>query len=198
MKHLALFAVITLTLAGTTFARTIFDGDKEKTRSFTVSKGGTLDISIDGGDIRITTWEKNEVAVSVESFLDEDEESDIRMSQQGNTIRITDRNSWGEGGRFEISIPSQFNLRLQTSNGDISVRGKLTGNIDGETSAGNLLLSDVEGTIDMRTSGGDVRAGKITGKASPRTSWIFDLQEAISMSAMSASRCAQKLRAVTS
>ncbi len=170
MKHLTIITILTLVIAGAICAGTMVAQGSHETKSFTVSKGGTLDMSIDGGDIRITTWEKNEVAVRVESFLDEDQESEIKMSQQGNTIRITDRNSWGDGGRFEISIPSQFNLRLETSNGDISVRGKLTGNIEGETSAGNLTLGDVEGTVDMRTSGGDVRAGRIIGKASLSTS----------------------------
>ncbi|MBM2840173.1 MAG: hypothetical protein HW412_701, partial [Bacteroidetes bacterium] len=130
----------------------------------------TLDVSINGGDIRIVTWEKNEVSVSIESFDEEEEYNDVRMSQQGNTVRITDRDSWGSDARFDITVPSQFNLRLETSNGDISVKGNLVGNIDGETSAGNIKLGDVEGTVEMRTSGGDIRAGKINGRASLGTS----------------------------
>ena len=170
MKHLSIITLLTLTLTGLASGRAVTEGEMRKAKSFTVSKGGTLDMSINSGDIRITTWEKNEVAVSFESSDDEDENSDVKMSQQGNTIRITDRDSWGNDERFEISIPSQFNLKLETSNGDISVRGKLTGTIDGETSAGNIKLNDVDGSVEMRTSGGDIRAGKITGKGSLATS----------------------------
>ncbi|MCZ6777178.1 MAG: hypothetical protein O7D34_12100, partial [Ignavibacteria bacterium] len=35
-----------------------------KTESFTVSKGGTLEVSVDEGDIHIKTWGKDEVSVT--------------------------------------------------------------------------------------------------------------------------------------
>jgi DUF4097 and DUF4098 domain-containing protein YvlB len=142
-----------------------------KSKSFTVSKGGTLEVSIDGGDIRIQTWDKNEVAVKVE-FSDEEDLDALNISQHGNTIRIEDRNSSGydEDSRFEISVPVQFNLDVETSSGDIVLKGKLKGNVQGETSAGTIQLSDVDGTIDVHTSGGDVRTGKVTGDARLRTS----------------------------
>ena len=37
-----------------------------RSKSFNVSKGGTFEISTSVGDIRISTWEKNEVYVNVE------------------------------------------------------------------------------------------------------------------------------------
>jgi DUF4097 and DUF4098 domain-containing protein YvlB len=169
MKRLSIIAALTIAITGAAFARAVAEGNEKKIQSFTVSKGGTLDVSINGGDIRIITWEKNEVMVTVESS-DDEEDNEMRMSQQGNTVRITDRDTWGESGRLDINVPYQFNLRLETTDGDITVRGKLTGDITGETSAGNIKLGDVEGTVDMRTSGGDIRTGRITGKASLITS----------------------------
>jgi DUF4097 and DUF4098 domain-containing protein YvlB len=142
-----------------------------KTKSFTVSKGGTLEVSIRGGDIYISTWDKNEVFVRVE-FSDEDELDRVRMTQQGNTIRITDRDRWSgdDNSRYEITIPSQFNIDVRTSSGDLTLRGKLKGNVNGETSAGDIRLGDIEGTIDVHTSGGNVRAGKVVGDATLNTS----------------------------
>jgi DUF4097 and DUF4098 domain-containing protein YvlB len=134
-----------------------------------VNKGGTLDVSIQGGDIRITTWDKNEVFVRTESHDDDEDPADVKITQQENTIQIRDRNMWGDDSRLNISIPGQFNLRLETSYGDISIRGTLIGNITGETSAGDIRFGDVEGTVDMQTSGGDITTGKITGQASLST-----------------------------
>lgn len=169
MKQLTMIAVLAILVSMVTSARAVTERDSTKTKSFNVSRGGILDVAVTSGDIRISTWDKNVVTVGYETFDDQDERSDVTLSQQGNTIRITDRDSWGDGSRFDINVPSQFNLRLETSNGDISIKGKLTGSINGETSAGNIKLGDVEGAVDMGTSGGDVRTGKITGNASLST-----------------------------
>lgn len=166
MKHFTTaFLLLATTIA--LFSSSVAQRQKG-TQSFTVTKGGMLDVSVDGGDIRISTWEKNEATVNVNGYDDDD--SDVRMTQQGNTIRITDRGGWSDGGTFTITVPSQFNLNIKTSLGDISVRGRINGSISCETSAGNIRTDDVDGTIDLRTSGGDVRTGKITGKSSISTS----------------------------
>ena len=170
MKRLISVVALLLVVAGTGYARTQKGGDEKKARSFTVTKGGTLDISVNGGDLRIATWEKNEVAVRVRLSDDEEEGSDVKMSQEGNTIRITDREHWNDIERLDVSVPVQFNLQLETANGDIGIRGRVTGDINGETSAGNITMEDVVGDVEMQTSGGDIRTGKITGKATLRTS----------------------------
>jgi DUF4097 and DUF4098 domain-containing protein YvlB len=141
-----------------------------RSKSFQVKEGGTLDVSVNGGDIRITTGSKDEVVVTVDDLNDEEAYSEVKMTQDGNTVRISDRGGWSTGGRYSVKLPSRFNLHLETSIGDIVVRGKLTGNIDGETSAGNIRMDDVDGAVEVRTSGGDIQAGKISGKANLSTS----------------------------
>ena len=164
MKQLMIAILCVLGTSSPAFPHAVTQGDTKTAKTFTVSPGGTLEMSLNSGDIRITTWDRKEVTIRVSDYDDEDY-GDVKMTQQGNTIHITDRDSWDEGGRFEISMPSQFNLDLETSNGDITVHGKVIGNITEQTSAGNIRLDDVDGAVDVRTSGGDVKAGKITGKA---------------------------------
>ncbi|MBX2992367.1 MAG: DUF4097 family beta strand repeat protein [Bacteroidetes bacterium] len=166
MKHFTT-AILLLSTLMIAYSSSVAQRQKQ-TQSFTVTKGGTLDVSVDGGDIRISTWEKNEVTVNVNGY--DDDESDVRITQQGNTIRVTDRGGWSDGGLFTVSVPSHFNLNIRTSLGDISVRGKIAGSIACETSAGNIRTDDVDGDIDLRTSGGDVRTGRITGKTTVSTS----------------------------
>jgi DUF4097 and DUF4098 domain-containing protein YvlB len=168
MKRFLITILFSLGTFANVFPHAVTDGSTGEAKTFTVTPGGTLEMSLNSGDIRIVTWDKNEVSVRISDYDDDD--GNIKMTQQGNTIHITDRDSWGEGGRFDISIPARFSLDLQTSNGDISVRGKLIGNINGQTSAGNIRFDDVDGFIDAHTSGGDVKTGKLTGKATLATS----------------------------
>ncbi len=142
-----------------------------QTKSFEVSPGGMLDVSISGGDILLGTWEKNEVYVKAEG-IDPDELERLIMTQSGNRVRVQYEPEWGESMRvrFTINVPSQFNSDLHTSGGDIRLQGLFQGKLDGSTSGGDITIADIDGTVDMNTSGGDITAGKIKGTCSLSTS----------------------------
>ncbi|MEX2189961.1 MAG: DUF4097 family beta strand repeat-containing protein [Bacteroidota bacterium] len=147
-------------------------GVSEKT--FTVEKGGKLEVSVRSGDIRITPGSKSEVYVRAEGIDDEDLDR-LRMTQSGNTVRVEFRprggwDGWNGNPRFEISIPTDFNVDMKTSGGDLEVTGGVNGKITGSTSGGDIKLNNVTGTVDMSTSGGDVRVGEIKGNADLSTS----------------------------
>jgi len=170
MKQWIGIAAITLVAVGIGQARVRSEGGEQGGKSLTVNKGGTLDVSIGGGDVRVATWDKDEVVVRVRMSDDEEDDRDVKVSQQGNTVQITDRDYTNEIERLDVTVPVQFNLRLETADGDIVVRGRVVGEVNGETSAGNITLGDVDGDVGMQTSGGDIRTGKITGRGSLRTS----------------------------
>jgi DUF4097 and DUF4098 domain-containing protein YvlB len=146
-------------------------GANTRTQSFSVNKGDTLQVEIDSGDIWISGWEKNEVAIKAEGIADEDMES-LQMKQSGNVVRVLFSGSHGWSGyvRFDIQVPNQFDMNLQTSGGDIRLQGNLTGRINGNTSGGDIRLGDVKGRVEMSTSGGDIVAGRVDGDAMLRTS----------------------------
>ena len=117
-----------------------------RSKSFTVAKGGKLDVSVSVGDIRISPWDKNEVYVSVDG-IDEEDLDRLKMSQSGNSVRVTFRPKWDEdyhNVRFEISVPSQFDIDMNTSGGDLEVTGSLTGRIEGQTSGGDIKLNSID------------------------------------------------------
>jgi len=172
MKTLTrIFITAIIALFAISFALASEEGTRSK--SFNVSKGGTVEISTSVGDIRISTWEKNEVYVNIEG-LDDEDISQVKMSQSGNVVRVSYRTGWGDGSghaRFNVNVPSQFNLDLNTSGGDLEVKGVLTGKIDGSTSGGDIKLSNVfSGPIDVSTSGGDITTGKLEGEGHLKTS----------------------------
>ncbi len=153
-----------------------FVEDDSRSKTFGVGKGGTLSVSVDGGDIKISVWDKSEVLVKADGIDDEDLDR-LKMKQSGNDVRVEYRNrrSWGGWNnshvRFEITIPSQYNADLHTSGGDISVRATVNGKISGGTSGGDVKLEDVKGgRVELSTSGGDMRTGDVQGDVILKTS----------------------------
>ena len=146
-----------------------------RTKSFTVAKGGTLVVDVEGGDIKINVWDKNEVAVKADGIDDEDVDR-LKMTQSGNDVRVDYhvRSHWGWSSnhlRFEITVPSQYNADLHTSGGDIEIRNGLNGTVKGSTSGGDVTLGNLTGgVVDMSTSGGNMRAGDVQGDVTLRTS----------------------------
>jgi len=140
------------------------EGD-EKTKSFKVNKGGNLEVSLNYGDIKIITWDKNEVLVEYE---DEDyDEEQININQSGNTIEINSFLSWG--GDITVSVPVQFNLNLETQGGDINVTLPLEGSVEVNTAGGNIALKSVIGSVHVSTSGGNIVSKNIKGDVEVNT-----------------------------
>ena len=141
----------------------------DRTKTFPVGKGGTLDVSIHGGNIIINPWEKDEVNVKIRDGSD-DGDPGISMSQNGTTVSIENTNRSSDDFTLEINVPSRFDIRLRSSSGDIEISGSLSGNLKGATGGGNIRLGNLGGTIDMRTSGGDITCGDIGGDLDLNTS----------------------------
>lgn len=141
-----------------------------KTQSFKVSKGGTLLVDVNPGDITIRTWDKLEVFVKV-SGLDENELRNLELAQDGNTVKITYSSSWGwsSDANFEISIPAEFNLSLETTGGDVDVKNNLNGDVSVKTAGGDVDFKNVKGEIEIHTAGGDIKIGDATGKCQLKT-----------------------------
>lgn len=146
-----------------------------RSKSFTVSKGGRFEITTRSGDIRITPWSKNEVSVTAEGIDSEDLDR-LKMTQSGNTVRVEFLPKKGWGGwdgdhiRFDVSVPTDFNIEMKTSGGDLEIMGSINGKIEGSTSGGDINIENVVGPVDMSTSGGDIKVGDIKGNVDLSTS----------------------------
>jgi DUF4097 and DUF4098 domain-containing protein YvlB len=168
MKRLSvLFTVISL--AAVCIATAASGGGGDRTKTFTVGKGGTLEVTIRGGNIIINPWDRDEVSVRIKG-VDDGEDPAIRMVQSGTTVRIEDTDGSSDDLTLDVSLPSRFDVRLQSSSGDIQVNGPLTGKLKGATGGGNIRLGNLGGAIDMRTSGGDITSGDIGGDLDFNTS----------------------------
>jgi DUF4097 and DUF4098 domain-containing protein YvlB len=141
-------------------------------RNFNVRPGGTITIDADLGDIKVTSGAAN-VSIDVirrartssqSKANDLFKDLNLDFSQQGNDVSVRARydqpSSWFHWNndldvRFVVNVPSQYNVNLHTSGGDISV-SDLNGQAKVNTSGGDVSLGHIAGAVDAHTSGGDV------------------------------------------
>ena len=71
--------------------------------------------------------------------------------------------------RFQVTVPQQYNVDLNTPSGDISIDG-ITGKLQARTSAGDVSVKNVVGTVNAQTSAGDLRLDKVKGPILGRSS----------------------------
>lgn len=158
--------------------------ENRKTETFQVPKDGELEVFANPGDITIDTWDKNEVVIKMRGEDENSDLDDLTIDQKNKKIivRYDSRWGWSESIDFLITIPKSFNVSLSTTGGDVDFRNDVTGNIDINSSAGDITMAnvsgklslntqggdirlrDVNGDLDVNTQGGEIRVGKITGK----------------------------------
>lgn len=151
---------------------------KEKT--FPTTEGKTVHVKVSGGDVFLSSWDKNEVYVKIlgNENAEEKLEFDLNSTDDGVEIISRKKNSgmnWFHNiqVKVEVIVPQKYNSDINTSGGDISYNGingiaKLNtsggdvegenfgGNLDISTSGGDISLNGSDTEIDARTSGGDI------------------------------------------
>lgn len=158
----------------------MWDNDKKIERTFSVHSGGTLFLDADVGNISIVSTDSEELSATVYVHGTEEQlrKFNVKFDQDDNSVKIKGRltryhfrlfSTNSLDILFEVRVPKNFNLNLQTSGGNIDITG-VTGNIDGETSGGNIELSGLESIVKMSTSGGNVSIKNSKGDFTLETS----------------------------
>jgi hypothetical protein len=138
----------------------LFSQNKVK-RSFKTESGKKLEIELtSGGSLEISGWDKNEVSVEVDlqGEVEKDFSMDFRERSWGIQIEITHegrRRNRHNGVDVTVLVPRKYNLALETTGGDITIRG-IEGNFSGETMGGEIDLYDLKGTVKLTTMGGEI------------------------------------------
>ena len=163
-----------------------------------VKSGDKLILDADEGDIHISGTDGQEMTVHIYQKGSEEYISKYRVSfdQAGDIVTIRGRHERkffhffddiSYGVRYEIQLPKDFNLNIQTSGGDLhvetvngTIRGETSGgdvdgeNLDGKvslsTSGGNMKLYHSRGDIVLETSGGDIACDDVIGTMHVETS----------------------------
>lgn len=139
-------------------------------REFTL-EGGRRTISVDAapnGGIRVEGWDRNEILVRarVQTWSRWDDDAadlagEIEVLVSGPVIRpdgpqSRGRNRTGWSVAFELFVPHESNLSLESTNGGISIVD-VTGDMDFRTTNGGITLAEVAGDVRGRTTNGGIR-----------------------------------------
>ncbi len=155
-------------------------------KRFAVQPGGTITVEVDFGAVEVTAGEGNEVVVDAwrkitrskkadeEAFL---RDNPVTVTQDGSnvTIRCKAKQRISSGWRnrneakYTVSVPGQFNAKLGTAGGGITVTG-LTGEVKANTSGGALKFAHLNGPLKGETSGGGIRVDQCEGALRVNTS----------------------------
>ena len=133
-------------------------------KTLTVTAGGELQFKSSQGDLEIRLWDRGEVTVAARGI----NAQDLTIDQTGNLVRLDYRGSH-RNVRFELQVPTRFNLDLGTGGGDISIFGDLQGRLAVATQGGDIEFGDVEGEAKIKTNGGDIDGGSIAGNSEIQT-----------------------------
>ncbi len=136
--------------------------------TFPLKSEGRLSLENINGDVRISTWERNEVSIEAtkratsQSRLDDLE---VQMEAEGDHVSIraefTRETNWhhdydGEGATvdFEIKVPRTIRIdEVSLVNGDLDVDG-LSGRVQASCVNGALTASELSGDVDLSTVNG--------------------------------------------
>ena len=171
-------AALALT-AGSGLAKTI---DVKASETFPVEKGALLRLTHGDGDVEITPWDRDEVAVDVVYHGDytmvgvgKEPDFKIEMKQEGPVIHVNGR----ETGvamvgiflsvdireyRYTIRAPRYLAVESRGQDGDFSATG-LTGNLRCRLDDGDVSLKEIQADrVEVEAEDGDVTGERIAAR----------------------------------
>jgi hypothetical protein len=148
------------------------DRDQERyceVREFTISARDLVDVDAGpNGGITVEGWDGNEIQVlaRVQGWSRDDDPASfmdmIEVAIDGGTIRsegprsreLGRNNGWSVS--YEIMVPRNTNLSLETVNGGIDI-ADVRGDLQFRTTNGGIRLTGVAGDVQGRTTNGAIR-----------------------------------------
>jgi hypothetical protein len=171
--------ILLIALFGSAFSTNIFADNLKliKEKSISVKPNETLVIDASGADIKIDSWNKDEVYVKIFGNRKAEQKMEFTIERTGDGVEVIAKRegswffNWGGGYsvRIEAMIPASFNNNVETSGGDILIQN-VNGQFKLDTSGGDVDLKNTGGELKVRTSGGDIILLKHTGNSDVSTS----------------------------
>jgi DUF4097 and DUF4098 domain-containing protein YvlB len=181
---IALLAAGLAILPGSSANAQDFRGRTQIDTTVNLERGGTVDLSLISGKIRVTGWDRSDVKISA-SIESGELRFDANPSRVSLSVEETDNsghhrhNDVGEA-RYEVSVPRGSRLILEAVSGDITATGtqgeieasSVSGDVEvangvrqvsAEAVSGSVHVSQVNGNLRAETVSGDVRAESVSG-----------------------------------
>jgi len=170
------------------------EASSQEQKTFQMSPGAAISVIGDEGYIKVTSWDKNEVELTIhkrvwarsrhgaEELL---KRIEIEIYQTENQLNIRqlnlhdrrhfslwdlfDPDTWGEVNRqivvdFDLKVPREVELRLQTDEGDVDVVN-IKGDLDIHVDEGQIEIHDIQfNSINLSIDEGDIDCFHVTGE----------------------------------
>jgi hypothetical protein len=115
-----------------------------------------LDTTLAVPSVRITGGDSKVVRVRVTEDGRECNDCNVKLEQTSQGLQVRSTAATGSSKlRFEIEVPSHFDVDLASSGGEVQIEG-VDGAIKGRTESGSLTLRRLSGDLDLQTQRGDV------------------------------------------
>jgi hypothetical protein len=161
-----------------------------RTKNFTVTEGGKLNMDVNRASIEIDAYNGNTVKVMIALSVNTNDEEKAKsvfktfqadMTQKNENHVVIESNfrgstgilTWLKGKKmtvtYYIGVPAAFNLDLKTTTGSIKVNG-VQGEVKTLTSSGTIELDGVKTSMSAHTASGDIKLNGCSGKIGINTS----------------------------
>jgi hypothetical protein len=188
MKRVLLAGLLLLVLSGPR----VVAQTREFNQTAALEPGGTLVFETDKGSVKLTAWERREVAIYARIEPAEDTDADYarrsveaaRIEISGDARSLSVRSNFDAvptiaerfGGwsrrtpniHYEIKAPRALNLRLNADRSRVSVQG-FTGKLLLETDRSPLEARELAGEVQIKVDRGEVRLDALRGSLNLNT-----------------------------
>ena len=162
-------------------------------RVFPFVPGGQVSIDNKNGRLTVEGWSRPEVRVQItrsaragddakaEELLKQlKADVEVRRGRIEIVSQFPKRNEsiglWDILGRkvaslqihYYVQVPRETDLNLETSNGEVRVRG-VRGSLQATTTNGDVHVAQAEGRLKLATTNGEIQLSDVSGTASART-----------------------------
>jgi DUF4097 and DUF4098 domain-containing protein YvlB len=118
---------------------------------------GTVALSLGGGQIIVTSWDRPQVRVRARS-----ERSAIRVDATAGRLTVDIARSRGGESTFEVTVPSGVQVAARATTGDISVTGT-KGIVEAGSQSGDITVDDAAERVELRSLSGDITGRNLAG-----------------------------------
>lgn len=128
--------------------------------SFTFERGGSVNLGLVSGEIRVVTGTGNEIRI-----LATIERGRLETSFSRSRVSIEARSVNGRMGatRYELTVPVGTRVTASSVSGDIVVRG--TGSeVEAHSVSGEITVEDANGVVELESVSGDIMLTKASGR----------------------------------
>ncbi|PYQ31917.1 MAG: hypothetical protein DMF56_02120 [Acidobacteria bacterium] len=143
-------------------------------RTFDAAPGETLDLALEaGGSVVVRGWDQRRVSIEGRILSNSSKGVEADAQRVSDGVRVTSgfapnvrmRTS---SVKFTINVPRQYNVRLHSSGGGLSV-SDVEGSFEGTTGGGELEFRNAKGSAHLSTGGGEIRVDDVDMSGSMST-----------------------------